>query len=280
MPLIQPKYSDIEKRCSVRTYKPVPISDAARGILKYNLEAIASESGPFGHSIRLVILDHNVAGDRDKLGTYGVIKGARHYLAGAVPIGETALIDFGYQFEKAVLICTALQLGTCWLGGTFRRSEFANALKLSRGEVLPCISPVGITSQSPSLTDRVFRRFSGGDRRISLGTMAFSGSFSQVATPSNLGECHRAVEAVRLAPSASNKQPWRILTVDGQLHLYLEKSLGYSKGLGFDIQLVDAGIAMCHVEVAERELGRLGRWAVLTDVPNNPLYEYIATWSV
>jgi nitroreductase len=110
--------------------------------------------------------------------------------------------------------------------------------------------------------------------------MAFSGSFSQVATPSNLGECHRAVEAVRLAPSASNKQPWRILTVDGQLHLYLEKSLGYSKGLGFDIQLVDAGIAMCHVEVAERELGRLGRWAVLTDVPNNPLYEYIATWSV
>lgn len=279
MPLIQPKFSEIEKRRSVRTFVSDPMNDVTRSTLKRNLDAISTECGPFSHSIRLVLLDHHVDGDRNKLGTYGIIKGAQHYIAGAVTSGETALIDFGYLFEKAVLVSTALQMGTCWLGGTFNRSEFAQALNLSRDELLPCVSPIGIQKQIPSLTDRIMRKLSNGNNRKNLGAIAYVNSFSTEATKASLGNYYQAVEAVRLAPSASNKQPWKIMMHGGNLHLYLNRTQGYSKSLGFDIQLIDIGIAMYHVEIAERELNHSGRWIVLTDPPGEGLFEYIATWS-
>jgi len=59
---------------------------------------------------------------------------------------------------------------------------------------------------------------------------------------------------VRIAPSASNKQPWRIVKIEGAWHFFLERTKGYGDGIIFkllklaDIQRLDMGIAMCHFE--------------------------------
>ena len=64
----------------------------------------------------------------------------------------------------------------------------------------------------------------------------------------------------RLGPSASNKQPWRVLLKDGALHFYEDKAPGYSDAFAFDIQRIDMGIAAAHADLALRERGISGRF--------------------
>jgi nitroreductase len=90
-----------------------------------------------------------------------------------------------------------------------------------------------------------------------------------------------------MAPSASNKQPWRIVRRGRDWHFYLQRTKGYGKGSAIfvmlrlaDLQRVDLGIAMCHFELAARELGLEGAWA-LDEPAVGPLgrgVEYTATW--
>ncbi|MBO7399910.1 MAG: nitroreductase, partial [Clostridia bacterium] len=63
-----------------------------------------------------------------------------------------------------------------------------------------------------------------------------------------------ALEAVRLAPSAVNKQPWRVILSGNRAHFYEKRSRGYNDG-EWDIQKIDMGIALCHFEVAAKENG-------------------------
>ena len=72
-----------------------------------------------------------------------------------------------------------------------------------------------------------------------------------------------------MAPSATNKQPWRIVRRGDDWHFYLVRTKGYGKGSPWfkllriaDLQRVDLGIAMCHFELVARESGRDGRWVV------------------
>ena len=91
---------------------------------------------------------------------------------------------------------------------------------------------------------------------------------------------------VRLAPSASNKQPWRLIKVGAAWHFYLRRTPGYGSGIVArflaknDLQRVDMGIAMCHWELTAQEAGLKGSWAnqnpglALPDA----LTEYIVSW--
>ena len=96
---------------------------------------------------------------------------------------------------------------------------------------------------------------------------------------------------MRLAPSASNKQPWRIVRRrKGEAwELRLQRTPGYGKGsLTFrllrlaDLQRVDMGIAMCHFELAAREAGLPGRWVPGRASPGvaGAVPEHVVTWVV
>jgi nitroreductase len=80
------------------------------------------------------------------------------------------------------------------------------------------------------------------------------------------GHYREALEALRLAPSASNKQPWRIVkdpddTAGPRFHFFLEPTSGYGKiGEGVSLQDIDMGIAMSHFEAASEETGLSGKW--------------------
>ena len=72
-----------------------------------------------------------------------------------------------------------------------------------------------------------------------------------------------------MAPSASNKQPWRVVRRGDDWHFYLQRTKGYGKGSALfavlrlaDLQRVDLGIALCHFELAARELGLAGEWVL------------------
>ena len=91
------------------------------------------------------------------------------------------------------------------------------------------------------------------------------------------GDLTEAFEAVRLAPSAANRQPWRAVITESGVHFYEQKSIKDSP-LG-DVQKVDMGIALCHFDLSLEEDGISGSF-VFEDpelaVPGNTYY--IASW--
>ncbi len=242
----------IQKRTSVRTYDPKPVEpEKLQELTGYFAEAAQN---PFGAKVRFDIVE----GGSGKLGTYGFIKGVKTFVAGCVKKGSRDIEGFGYAFEKAVLFATAQGFGTCWLGGTFKRASFM-ALVKPDNEYMPAISPVGYAAEKKTLTEKMVAAGAGARKRKRFGEIFFDGS---VKTPLFLdeGPLKACLEMVRIGPSASNKQPWRMIRSGSALHFYLAADKMYAGNTlyGFCMQRIDMGIAACHFELAAKDLGLPG----------------------
>lgn len=266
------------KRKSMRTYKEEPISQKLRQKLMNYIENVKA---PFNTKIRFKIIDMDNISSDVKLGTYGVIKGAKTFICSAVEKEDRYEENLGYVFEKIILYATTLGLGTCWLGGTFKRGEFGKAMELKESEFMPTITPIGYAKENRSLLDSFMVIAAGSKNRKDWNELFFDKSFDKVITREELGSLKEAFEMVRIAPSASNKQPWRIVKNGNNFHFFITRNKGYGKALNFDIQRLDIGIAMCHFESTLNELGFLGKWnddnPNLTTTENT---EYIITYNI
>ena len=65
--------------------------------------------------------------------------------------------ELGYEMESLVLYATSMGLGTCWLGGTFKKGQFAKAMEVGEGEVLPIVLPIGYANEKKSFIDKTMR---------------------------------------------------------------------------------------------------------------------------
>jgi nitroreductase len=274
----------IKQRYSCREYVERPIGAAEQASLAATLASL--DIGPFGNRCRFALLAAT-ADDRAALkglGPYGFIKDSAGFKLGAVKPGAHDMEDYGYLLEQAVLEATDLGLGTCWLGGTFSKSSFARKIDAVRGEVIPAVSALGYPSEN-SRSGRL-RRQVGAERRLPPEDLFFDGAPGAPLDPASAGDLAPVLEAVRWAPSASNKQPWRLVRADGAVHFYLQRTRGYGKGplLSLmklaDLQRVDMGIAMCHFELVAREAGIEGRWVADRPLAEGtaPGWEYTASW--
>lgn len=307
---MKPGLDAINARISVRTYDSAGLSPEL--LASFEAACSAAGEGPFGHRPRFAVTTGlaGLAGRGGRIGTYGVIKGAGAFLVGVVEAGDFACVDYGYCMEGLVLEATRLGLGTCWVGGVFDRGLVKKALGAAKAEFCPAISPVGIPAAVPGLQDRLIRSGSGAgsgadervrkDRTELFFEQAEDGSWRPFRAPvqtggAAIGAASDAgndalvaglLEAVRIGPSASNKQPWRIL-VDRRgrgfvLHLFMEEDRFYNNMLGaVKLQEIDMGIAMRHVDVAAAPLGLPGGWRRLDKAPASPdgRKRYIASWS-
>ncbi len=215
-----------------------------------------------------------------RLGTYGVIRGAKYFILGAVEEKPRAMEDLGYTMEKIILKTTSLGLGTCWLAGTFRRSAFAEKMELTESELLPAITPLGYAAEKRSTLDKMMRRSAASKKRKPWSELFFKDVDKTPLTEKEAGNFKQVLEAVRIGPSASNRQPWRIIREDAaRFHLYLEENKMYNRMLGkIRIQNIDMGIAMCHFELAARKLKLPGSWKVGLEDPFHTDMQYIASW--
>ena len=282
MEFSQPITELITSRSSWRSYTSQPLKPELRSqIIDYiNRQA----KGPLGHTTRFQLIekDDPLRIDNASFGTYGFIKNAHNFIAGAVEKGTRHWEDYGYNLEKIILKMTDLDLGTCWLGGTFKRSEFAPLLKVGKKEVIPAITPVGYGTTGRAVRDWVIRWGAKSRTRRPWEVLFFEEIFSLPFSASVTGKFVQVLEMVRLAPSASNRQPWRIVQDASIFHFYLQRTPNYS---GFtkstDLQRVDIGIAMCHFDLAAQEAGFIGKW--IDSEPNldlPELAEYVISWKI
>ena len=275
----------IRKRYSCRSYKDISLSEKDRNDIK---EFISQEfTGPFGSSSRFTIFASEPADSTalKGLGTYGFIKNPAAFIAGIVKESTMNMEDFGYSLERIILHSSEMGLGSCWLGGSFKRSSFADKAKIAEDEIIPAVAAIGYPADKKTITDRIIRASAGSAKRKDAEELFFSSGKKKLNI--NYKEGYgRVLEMVRLAPSASNKQPWRVVKEDGKniFHFYIERTASYARQIklvgGADLQRVDMGIAMCHFECTAIEMGLKGIWKneSISGAAIPAGWEYSITW--
>lgn len=261
----------IRKRVSVRTFEDRPLSQEDRTELEAFLAQLET---PFDVPVTFLLLD---------AATYDlkspVVMGAHAYVAAKVPRVPNFEIACGYAFERFCLHATERGIGSVMLAASLSRKTFERAMEVAEGEVMPVASPVGYPAAKRSMRESMMRKAIKSDERLPVDELFFAGSYGTPLLPQAAGPFVEPLGLLRLAPSATNKQPWRAIVNDGIVHFYEERTIKESK-LG-DIQKVDMGIAFAHFDLARQEAGIKGSFVACDprlDVPEN--VEYIMSFEV
>lgn len=261
----------IRSRRSVRSFNGQPLrNEDAEELIAY-AEALSS---PYDIPIHWLLLNGTTDGLKSP-----VITGTDTFIAGKmdkVPHAEEA---FGYVFEKIVLHAWSKGIGTTWIAGTMDRPAFEKAVGLSSGEVMPCISPLGYPAEKMSVRETLMRKGVKADSRMDAAELFFKDSFPMPLSLPESDPLSQVLEMVRWAPSAVNRQPWRILRIGNTWHFYEKRSKGYVSADGWDLQKIDMGIALSHFEIGLEEQGHT--WEFIQDDPGIELPEdtiYIASY--
>jgi hypothetical protein len=281
-----PIIETIRRRFSCRVYDERPIDATKQQDLQTFIDSLPA--GPFGARprFRLVAATETDRASLHGLGTYGFIRGATGFIIGAVEPAEKYLEDYGYLMEAIILHATALDLGTCWLGGTFTKSGFARKIDLGTSETIPAATAIGEFISPEQARQGLVSGIAEAGRHLPWESLFFDAQFGSPLERISAGAYAMPLSMVRIAPSASNKQPWRVVKDGPCWHFYLQRTLGYRRDplkllLDLcDLQRLDMGIALCHFELTAREMELAGHWAV--DDPRKPVsgtqIEYITSW--
>ncbi len=239
----------VKTRRSVRTFDGQKLDQSVVDELKAFAESIVN---PYGVPVKFVFLD----ADEHKLSS-PVLAGEKLYVSAVVEKKEHAEEAYGYAFEALLMHAHEMGLGTVWIGGTMPRDKFEAATGLSENEVMPCMSPLGKVAKRMSVKEALMRKGVKADVRYDFKDLFFQNNFQTPLTKGTAMETGLAdaLECVRLAPSAVNKQPWRIVIGDHVAHFYEKHDKGYITP-DYDLQKIDIGIAMYHFEKELQEEGR------------------------
>ncbi len=238
-------YNAIYKRHSRRTFADTPIE-------KEKLESLHEFIIELNRSTDLcrivLVRSHDGSIFSGIRGGYGVIRGAPAYLAFIThPDTADSYARLGYNGEVAILEATRLDLGTCWVSGTFNPKVAAKNLDISVHEKLIAVSPLGNPQGSYSFTEKVMSGFASSRKRKPLEQICTGEPFERWPDWAKT-----AAEAGRIAPSAMNRQPWIFRFGNQQLSVEITgsgNSGAYSKRL-------DCGIALRHLVVgAQHAIG-------------------------
>ncbi len=267
----------IRKRSSIRSFSDTVVTTEVIVSLKSYIESL---NAPFNGKVRFEFLSESDELEKlgAKIGTYGIIKGAKNYVAIIGDANEDTLLKIGYLGESLVLYMTSLGLGTCWMGGTYDKGAMRKLLSLDKDEKLYIVIPFGYPLDKRSRVDYFMRFAAGSNQRKSWEEIFFIGKMDNPILEDE-EEYLEALEGVRMSPSASNKQPWVVIKRNHHYDFYLRPTPGYGETLGFKIQEIDIGIAMCHFQYVLNDHGISGEWK-RNNSSNNNLGKlvYVSTW--
>mgnify|MGYP000862146816 FL=1 len=265
----------VQDRVSIRSYEERSLTKEDKSKL---MDFNASLTNPFGVDVKVQYISKDKGAEDVQLGTYGTIRGAKDFLAITVKDQPYAMEAVGYQFENLVLYATDMGLGTVWLAGTFNRKDFKNVIEISDEDLFPCICPVGYPGQKRSFIEKITRASLGSKKRKEWDKLFFLDDFSKSLTKEDEGRYTDALDMLRLAPSATNAQPWAVVKEGDKFHFFCN----YKNSINNDVKKIkhlDLGIALSHFHQTAMSDGLNGKLEVADidfDVPKN--MHYIITY--
>lgn len=227
------------------------------------LEKVSREFRPFAGARAEFLRNSPEKVFKGIVGGYGKITGSPYYVA-FIGSSESPNVEegIGYTGEGVILEATALGLGTCWVSGFFRPDAVKEHIALAKHERIYAVTPIGYTEKGFSVKEKFYE---GAARSLKKKTLE---EIVEGTVPEPWQA--KAIEAARIAPSASNRQPWLFVVGEKSITVRLNSpkdSDKYPKRL-------DCGIAMLHIELGALAAGKKGSWTPLSG-PNVARFDLI-----
>jgi hypothetical protein len=146
---------------------------------------------------------------------------------------SAAALNAAFMLQEMSLRLSCLGLGSCWVGMAKPGADYAEY----RGLPFFKLIVFGYPAELP--------------RRDSAGQF----SRKPQAEITDIRDADALTEAVRLAPSAMNRQGWFLSKSENKIRLYMAGNNFLLKKLMDPLTIADAGIALCHLISAARHEG-------------------------
>jgi len=270
----------IEGRKSTRTFQETPLTPTDLEKIASYLNDPVNLVGPFGNKVSLELALETGTQKTEQIGTYGIIQNAQGYILGGCNKETQSLFDYAYVLEDIVLYLTTLGIGTCWLGGRFRKQQAMSRISLADNEIIPAITPIGYPKEKPRLKERAMRTILKANKRKLEDQLFFYETFEQ-PLGDRAGDFQQALHSVRIGPSAQNKQPWRLVfnAELSRVHFYIASALADHPLYMCEPEYLDIGIAYYHFKAGLDEAGITGKLVIEEpDIQKPEGYFYVTTW--
>lgn len=256
----------IKKRVSCRIFLEKRVEPTK--IKELNEVCALFKEGLAGEKVKLHLVE---LGDDDlrKIDPddFSLIINPMTFIGGSIQKSKLAYESYGYLVEHLVLKATEMGLATCWLG--YFNADYFKKIQPAADEILPAVCVVGYAAEKGAPSGRK-----------KWGDLFFIKDFKTSMSAIVAGNYAEPLDMLRLAPSAGNLQPWRVLKEKNKniFHFYKKRlDREYEKR---KLHNVDIGIAMCHFELAAKKNDLDGNWEKLTpgvtSIPERT--EYIISW--
>lgn len=224
-------YETIFKRKSVRKFDLSPLSKEHEEHVKKGLEQLRP-------LFDIPYEIHSV--NSEEMGSMFAIK-APHYLLFYSYEQEGALLNAGYLLQQLDLYFSSQKIGGCWLGMAKPQKHVSQDKKMN----FVIAYAYGIPAEAYYREQNAFKRKALEDIAMNVD--------QQIA------------QAVRLAPSATNSQPWFLKGQGDVIDVYRTKN-SLLKGIVLDrMNQIDMGIALCHLTLALHDCKLAYRLEPLTE---------------
>ena len=215
----------IPRRRSVRAYRAECIDNAVLADLLRYMEGLVPLIPGAKVVGRIIPTDHGNFLQKWK---------TPHFIAIFSDGSDDGLLNVGFMYQQLDLYAQAIGLGTCWVGlGNLTDKESA-----PEGMKLAVMMAIGLPDNVPERTAADFKRKPMAD----------------IADRSD-----NRLEALRLAPSATNSQPWYVTHEGDVLHLYREELGRIKQRTHGRMNKIDMGIGLCHLYAEHPETFRFWR---------------------
>jgi nitroreductase len=218
----------IEERRSRRKYSNTPIDFTIVSKLKRLINEYSKQAG-----LRIELVLNNGKAFNGFRKSYGMFSGVNDYIGLiADKSDKTAAERLGYYGELLTLHAVSMGLGTCWVGGTFSRSD--TPFTLADGEALICVIVIGNADKNDSFKEKLIRNLT--HRKSKTAQEMF---VSDCPAPDWF---MRGMDAVQKAPSAINRQPVMFSYSGGNASAPV-------RDISDNSMVLDFGIAKLHFEI-------------------------------
>ena len=244
------EYEALQKRISCRAFEDRPLTDEERTALEECAAALDAAAKAADPALRIELFTPG-PGEKKLAMSKAMFMGPVYTYAAVIGPGTPEAAEkLGYFGHKLVLFAEQLGLSTCWVAGTYSKSSLL--VEKSEDERIWDIIPIGHSLEKQPLLQRGIRKkLRGGDRPLA--------SFVEAEAP--LEELpkwfQRAVEAVKIGPSAVNGQPINFSWEAGDGTPVVRAIVAKEN---HNLEYNDLGIAKYQFEAAARAFGVEGSW--------------------
>ena len=241
-------YKAIFKRKSIRKYDSSPLDKDTL----HEISAYINDLNPLYKDIKI---DIKIISTDDV--NRRMMKKAPHYLAVFSEKKEGYLTNVGFMLQQMDLIFSAMGIGSCWQGIPIPTKEVLNSSDLKFIILMAFGKP----------SEPLYRENTSEFKRNPLEKIT------------SIKDMDELLEPVRLAPSATNSQPWFFKGKNNIIKAYSVKP-NFLKAIVVNKYIpIDMGIALYHLNVSAEHFDKATKiFFDEMEMKNSPKgYNYIAT---